>query len=378
MNKKLLILLGAILVIAYLALRLFGGSEEQIVYRTATVQKGDITSYVTATGSINPTTKINVTSKVTGTVKEIYVDYNSAVKSGEPLAEIDPTPFASDKKKAAADLRKAEAEYSEANLVFSTNKELYDSRLISKEEYVASSARRNSALAALDQAKATLESAQSNLEDSTIRSPLDGVVLSVFVEIGESVTARKETLFTVSKQLDVMKINTHVSEADIGQIKEGQHVTFTVDTYPNKSFEGRVEQIRNDPISDNNIVSYDVIVKTENTENKLKPGMTADVKILATDKKDVVRIPTSALRFIPPTTALIEQGSLDMGETPHVWVSEENGQLKAIAVDTGASDGEYTEITNNSLELGQTIITDAELKQGSDGGGLPLPQPRRF
>jgi HlyD family secretion protein len=175
-----------------------------------------------------------------------------------------------------------------------------------------------------------------------------------------------------------MRIDTNVSEADIGKIQNGQRAFFTVDAYPNQTFEGVVTQIRNEPITNNNVVTYNVVVSIENKEDKLKPGMTAEVKITVAEEKDVKRVPTSALRFIPPSSANIESNSVETNNSPHVWVLGKNGQIKAVLVKPGVGDSRYTEIVEGDLKEGDEIIVEAIIKNNSGNNSSYLPQPRRF
>jgi len=185
-------------------------------------------------------------------------------------------------------------------------------------------------------------------------------------------------LFLISQDLSTMKIDTNVSEADIGKIQNGQKALFTVDAFPNQPFEGVVLQVRNEPITNNNVVTYNVVVSIDNKDSKLKPGMTAEVKIIVAERKDVKRVPTSALRFIPPSSANIESNSVDTNIAPHVWTHGNNGQIKVVLVKPGVEDGRYTEITEGDLKEGDEVIVEALIKNDSGNNSSYLPQPRRF
>ncbi|MEM7009399.1 MAG: efflux RND transporter periplasmic adaptor subunit [Thermodesulfobacteriota bacterium] len=370
----------AIIVVAaiFIAPRFFGEPDTSTVYVTAKVDKGNLTSQINSSGTINPLKTIEVGSQVTGSAKNVFVDFNSVVKKGDPLLEIDPYNLQSELKRAQADQKKAQADLSLTSSVYNTNKELYEKRLISKEEFDDSRAKYLSASAALEQANASIEITESNLDSTTVRSPIDGIVLSRDINIGESVSPNGKPLFLISQNLSEMQIDTNVSEADIGKIKTDQGAYFTVDAFPNKTFEGKVSQIRNQPITNNNVVTYNVVITIDNEDNILKPGMTADVKVIVAEKKDVTRVPTSALRFIPPSNALIESNNVDTNTNPHVWVRSNNGQIKPVVVKTGVGDGRYTEIVEGEVQNGDEVIVEAIIDKDGGNGASYLPQPKRF
>jgi len=204
------------------------------------------------------------------------------------------------------------------------------------------------------------------------------MVLARNIDTGETVAPGGKALFVISSDLADMKIDTKVSEADIGKLVGNQKTYFKVDAYPGETFEGTVSQVRNDPIVDNNVVTYNVVVLTENKDSKLKPGMTAEVKIVVADKKDVLRVPTSALRFIPPSSADIKEKPDELSGNSYVWIPLRSGQIGALRVKPGVSDDIFTEILDGDLKEGQEVIIEAVSGQKSDGGSSYLPQPRRF
>ena len=378
-NSKLYIGLLVIIVVAiFLVPRFFSDGGSSVVYMTAKVDRNNITSQITSSGTINPLKTIEVGTQVAGYAKNIFVDYNTEVKKGDPLLEIDPSRLQTELKRSQADNKKAAADLNLASSVYNTNKELYEKRLISKEELDDSKSKYLAASAALEQSKASIEITESNLSNTTIRSPINGIVLSRNINTGENVTPNGKPLFLISQELSNMKIDTNVSEADIGKIQKDQKAYFTVDAFPNQTFEGTVSQIRNDPITNNNVVTYNVVVNIENTDKKLKPGMTADVKIIVAEKKDVMRVPTSALRFIPPSSAQIGTDNVDINVTPHVWVPAKNGAISAIAVKPGVGDGRFTEITDGDIKEGEEVIVEALIKEDSGDNTSYLPQPKRF
>ena len=358
--------------------RFFPGNDSRIAYSTAEADRNDVISLITATGTLNPLTTIGVGSQVQGAVSNINADFNSDVKKGDPLAEIDPAPLKIELKSAEANMKKAEADFGIANSLYKANKELYEKRLIPKEEFDDSQAKYSSALAAFDQSKVALEIARTNLGNTVVRSPIDGVVLSRSINAGESVSPGGKALFVITNDLTEMKIDTKVSEADIGKLVPGQKAYFKVDAYPGETFEGTVSQVRNEPIITNNVVTYNVVVDTRNEERRLKPGMTAEVKIVVADKKDVLRVPTAALRFIPPSSADIKDRPDELSDNSYVWITLKNGQIGALPVKTGVSDDTYTEILGGDLKEGQKVIVETVAGSKSNGGSSYLPQPRRF
>ncbi|MGH7850882.1 MAG: efflux RND transporter periplasmic adaptor subunit [Thermodesulfobacteriota bacterium] len=378
-NKKTAAGLIVILLLGiFVVPRFLGGNDSRITYRTTEADRNDVISLITATGTLNPLTTIGVGSQVQGTVNNLNADFNSEVKKGDPLAGIDPAPLKIEFKRAEASMKKAEADFSIASSLYKANKELYEKRLIPKEEFDDSQAKYSGALAAFDQSKVTLEIARTNLENTVVRSPIDGIVLSRNINSGESVTPGGKPLFVISNDLTEMKIDTKVSEADIGKLVPDQKAYFKVDAYPGETFEGTVSQVRNEPIITNNVVTYNVVVETGNEERKLKPGMTAEVKIVVADKKDVLRVPTAALRFIPPSSADIKDRPDELSDNSYVWITLKNGQIGALPVKTGVSDDIYTEILDGGLKEGQKVIVEAVAGSKSNGGSSYLPQPRRF
>ncbi len=378
-NSKLYIALLVIIVVAiFLVPRFFGDGGSSVVYMTAKVDRSTITSQITSSGTINPLRTIEIGSQVAGYAKNIFVDYNAEVKKGDPLLEIDPSRLQTELKRAQADNKKAAADLNLTSSVYNTNKNLYEKRLISKEELDDSKSKYLAALAALEQSKATIEITEANLNNTTIRSPIDGIVLSRNINTGENVTPNGKPLFLISQELSKMKIDTNVSEADIGKIGRDQKAFFTVDAFPNETFEGTVSQIRNEPITNNNVVTYNVVVSINNDGNKLKPGMTADVKVIVAEKADIKRVPTSALRFIPPSSAIIDTNNVDINTSPHVWIPSKNGQIKAVQVMPGIGDGRHTEITQGDINEGDEVIVEALIKDDAGSNASYLPQPKRF
>ena len=384
--KKLLIagiLILAIIVSAFILLR-GNGSKPQ--FGTEKVSRGDIVMTVTSTGTVNPVTTVLVGTQVSGTIKEIYVDFNSAVRKGQLIARIDPSLFDAQVNQARANvfsaranLEKAEATLVDAKRTMDRNKELFSKNLVARSDLDTSETNHETARASVSAAKAqvmqteaALRVAETNLHYTKIVSPVDGIVVSRNVDVGQTVAAsfQTPTLFSIAQDLTKMQIDANVDESDIGNITVGQEVEFIVDAYPDMTFKGRVWQVRNAPITVQNVVTYDVVIQVDNPELKLKPGMTANVSIIVSVKKDVLKMPNAALRFKPSEKGA--QTSEKKG--PGVWISEK-GQLRRISVSTGISDGSYTEVVSGDLRDGQEIIVESLAKTNAT---TPSGPPRMF
>jgi HlyD family secretion protein len=385
--KKLLIagiLILAIIVSAFILLR-GNGSKPQ--FGTEKVSRGDIVMTVTSTGTVNPVTTVLVGTQVSGTIKEIYVDFNSAVRKGQLIARIDTSLFDAQVNQARANvfsaranLEKAEATLVDAKRTMDRNKELFSKNLVARSDLDTAETNHETARASVSAAKAqvaqteaALRVAETNLHYTKIVSPVDGIVVSRNVDVGQTVAAsfQTPTLFSIAQDLTKMQINANVDESDIGNIKVGQDVEFIVDAYPDVTFKGRVWQVRNAPITVQNVVTYDVVIQVENPELKLKPGMTANVSIIVSVKKDVLKMPNAALRFRPS-----EKGTQTPEKKggPGVWISD-RGQLRRIPVSTGISDGSYTELVSGDLREGQEIIVESLVKTKAN---TPSGPPRMF
>jgi HlyD family secretion protein len=347
-------------------------------------------STVTATGTVNPVTTVLVGTQVSGTVKELYVDFNSLVKKGQVIAQIDPATFEAQVEQARANLlsasanvEKAETTLLDARRTMKRNRDLFSRNLIARSEMDVSEtnhdvarAQVSAAKAQVAQTEAALRYAETNLKYTRILSPINGIVVSRNVDVGQTVAAsfQTPTLFTIAQDLTKMQIDTNVDEADIGKIKVGMDVEFTVDAYPDMTFKGAVSQVRNAPISVQNVVTYDVVVKVKNPEYKLKPGMTVNVSIIVARKENVLKIPNAALRFKPPETAK-SPGYSSLG----VWILEYE-MPKRIMVKTGISDSSYTEVLSGNIREGQEIIVESLVKtKGRSGTGSSGSRgPRMF
>lgn len=380
-NKFAIIVCSGVLVfLVYLAIaNLLSQGRGEETFTTSRVTRGDIIRTVSATGTVNPVAMVLIGTQVSGTIKHIYVDFNSPVKKGQVIAEIDPSLFEAQVEQAKANvlaaqanLKKAEAMLSDAARALQRNRTLFAKELIARSELDASETNYQTALAQvgaaraqLSQAEAALKSAETNLKYTKIISPVDGVVISRNVDVGQTVAAsfQTPTLFTIARDLTKMQINTNVAEADIGKITVDQQVEFTVDAYPEEIFHGKVSHIRLAPVNIQNVVTYDVVILVDNPDLKLKPGMTANVSIITAERRGVLRIPNSALRVTP---ARFNQDRSTDG--PGVWVLEK-GKPRFVNVKLGISDGVYTEIISG-LEENLEVIVEVKAKTSKSGSAL--------
>lgn len=285
-----------------------GPAEPPIEYGTATISRGDLTQIVTANGQISPVKNVTVGSQVSGIITDLKVDFNSRVTNGQIIAQIDPSTYQQSITQSEAELANAEAAWELAEVNARRAKELSNSQLISASEYDKAVADLHQAEAGVKMRKALLKKATVDLERTTIYSPVDGIVISRMVDVGQTVAAsfNAPTLFTIANDLRNMRIEAMVSEADVGGVEEGQDVTFTVDAFPNRQFKGVVTQVRYAPITNQNVVTYTAVVDVNNDDLKLRPGMTANVSIITGQRKGVLRIANAALRFRPPEGAVVK------------------------------------------------------------------------
>lgn len=385
--KKITIGITIIAVLGIAAFILLRNNGDELKFRTEKVVRGDIKATVTATGTVNPVTAVLVGTQVSGTIKDIYVDFNSPVKKHQLIAQIDPATFEAQVEQARANLLTARAnlEKSEAALVdakrtMDRNRELFSRDLIARSEfdtaetnYETAKAQVNAAKAQVAQAAAALKVAETNLRYTRIVSPVDGIVVSRNVDVGQTVAAsfQTPTLFTIAQDLTKMQIETNVDEADIGMVETGQDVEFTVDAYPDATFKGRISQVRIAPIIVQNVVTYNVVIGVDNPELKLKPGMTANVSIIVASKKDILKAPNAALRFRPPETGT---GRPAIYKSQGVWILRDQ-KTERIDVTTGISDGLYTELISGGIKEGQEVIVEALTNNKK---GRTAPPPRFF
>jgi HlyD family secretion protein len=344
----------------------FRGNGNDPAYRAEKVSRGEITASVTATGSVNAVTTVLVGTQVSGTIRSIFVDFNTPVKKGQVIAQIDPDMFQAQAEQAKANVMKAEAQIRDAERSFRRNQELYSRNLIPRSDLETSETNFESARAVLGQVNAALRLADTNLKYTRIISPVDGIVISRSVDVGQTVAAsfQTPTLFTIAQDLTKMQVDTNVAESDIGMVKVGQPVDFSVDAYPDITFQGKVSQIRRAPITVQNVVTYIVVIGMNNRDLKLMPGMTANVSINVETKREALKVPNAALRFKPSEQVGMSPAAAG-GEkkSPAIWILE-NGKPKRVAVMLGISDGISTEILSGDLKEGQEVIVDSVRKNG--------------
>ncbi len=380
--KKIIVAVIIVILIAIGALIFFKKGDKAPQYVTGIPERGDIRAIVSATGTVNPVTTILIGTQVSGTIKELFVDFNDVVRKGQLLAQIDPSSFEAQMASASANLslalanlEKSKVALRNAKTTFERNSTLFEKNFISRSDldssetaYLSAEAQIKASEAQVLQARAALELSQTNLRYTRILSPVNGTVISRNVDVGQTVAAsfQTPTLFTIAQDLKKMQINTSVDEADIGAIKKHQPVTFTVDAYPDITFRGKVSEIRNSPTMVQNVVTYDVIVDVDNSELRLKPGMTANVSIILADKKDVLRVPNSALRLRiqdPELTAAAPKG-------PGVWVLDDKTP-KRVLLKLGIRDGRFTEVLSGDISEQSRLIVEVKNDQPSAASTKP-------
>lgn len=368
MNKNLKIALAVIVGGAALSLMLKDDVKVGS-YITHKLAKGDIVEKITASGTINPISTINIGTQVSGTISEIYVDYNSKVTKNQLLAQIDPALFEATvgQKRAALSVAKAEVQVAENEVDYAKKnleriKKLNASRYSADKDLDLAEKEYNNAVAQLalkkaqvEQNQAALDSAETELRYTKIISPVDGIVVSKEVEVGQTVAAsfQTPTLFNVAEDLTKMQIEASVVEADIAKVHNGQVVEFSVDSFPDEVFIGKVTQVRNEAINTSNVVTYEVIIEVDNKDLKLKPGMTANVEIITANKKDVFLVPNKALRFYVTD----ENGDTKRYKDKGIWVLDGNTPER-IVIKTGVADDDFTEISADGLTEGMKVILE--------------------
>ena len=366
-GKKGWIGIGVVAVIVIFALvKCTGGKkEEKISFDTAKVEKTNIQTSITATGTIEPVTSVTVGTQVSGIVSHLYVDYNSVVKKGQVIAELDRTNLISELNTAKANLSSAQSSLNYQLSNYNRYKELYNKGLVSADEYESARLQYLQTKEQVNTSKENVQKAQTNLGYATITSPIDGVILSKSVEEGQTVAASFNTpeLFVIAQDLTDMRVIADIDEADIGGVKEGQRVSFTVDAFPDDQFEGRVTQVRQQATTESNVVTYEVVISAPNNDLKLKPGLTANVTIFTLEKNDVLAVPSKALRF-HPNEALLQKGeTIEDCEGDHKLWTKEGTVFKAHKVEVGTSNGIMTEITGG-MKVGTEILTDFNISGG--------------
>lgn len=360
MNKKKALVIAAVAAIAALAVWLLSGGkkEETITFDTAAVAPANIMNSITATGTIEPVTSVTVGTQVSGIVSKLFVDYNSVVKKGQVIAELDKTNLMSQLNTAKTQLATAQSQLNYQTANYKRYKTLFEKGLVAADDFDNAKLSYTQAKEQVASAKEEVQRAQTNLGYATITSPIDGVVLSKSVEEGQTVAASFSTpeLFTIAQDLTNMQVVADVDEADIGDVKEGERVTFTVDAYPDDTFEGEVKQVRQEATTTNNVVTYEVVISAPNADLKLKPGLTANVTIYTAERKGVLSVPSKALRFTPQKETVGKMKIVDTANAKNkVWTIEGNS-IVAHKVNIGMTDGTNTQIVGGIAE-GTKVIT---------------------
>lgn len=399
--KKLLAVLAVLILLGggvWWGVAKFAGQSAR-VWRTAPLRAGEIVSTVSSTGALTPVVNVQVGTPVSGIVKELFADYNSQVKAGQAIAQIDPAVFRAqadqadgNHRLAEANLAKALATEEDAERTLRRYENLVRDGLLARSDYDTAEtalktarASRLAAAASVVQARGQLDLARTNLDYSTIRSPVDGIVISRNVDVGQTVAAslQSPTLFVIAQDLAEMEIDVSVDEADVSRISVGAPVSFTVDAYPDARFQGGVRQVRNSPVTVQNVVTYVVVVAVDNADLRLKPGMTANVTFETARREKALIAPNQALRFKPrdlaeppgaPREALARQ------EHPQgrLWVQGQDGRPRPVRVRTGIGNGRETEIMTTELKPGDLVIVDEPAVKGKPDANSRMPMGPRF
>jgi HlyD family secretion protein len=362
--------------------------KKAVPYLTAALDRGTIVQTVTTTGSLTAVTTVKVGSQVSGIIASLHADFNDRVKEGQVLATLDPTPFEAQVNQTRAQLQGAQVAALDALAKYKRQTALFKAELTSQDQLDSAKAAYDQAEAQVEELKASLDRAETSLKYSVIRSPIDGVVVSRDYDVGQTVAAsfQAPTLFTIAEDLTRMQLTCNVDEADIGQVKVDQPVRFTVDTFPERQFVGKVAQIRLSPTTSDNVVTYPVIVSVDNKDLALLPGMTAEVRIEVARAIDVVRVPSAALRFRPelvglsaaragagaPAAGGTTPGAAVGRDTAHVYLPPDKAgePLRQVVFTTGLTDGQYVEMRTGDLPAGTKIVVGLATAQSEDAGGL--------
>ncbi len=372
----------AVVVIAAMASFLLSGNKkkEEVNFVTEAVASANIVNSITATGTIEPVTSVTVGTQVSGIVSKLYVDYNSVVKKGQVIAELDKTNLISELNTAKANLASAQSSLNYQSANYSRYAALYKKGLVAGSDYDQARLTYQQARDQVATARESVQKAQTNLGYATITSPIDGVVLSKSVEEGQTVAASFSTpeLFTIAQDLTNMQVVADVDEADIGNVKVGECVSFTVDAYPDDTFTGQVKQVRQEAITTNNVVTYEVVISAPNVDMKLKPGLTANVTIYTQEIKDVLSVLSKALRYTPAKETVGDKKIKDVSNAKNkVWTIEGNNVV-AHSVSVGMTDGAHTQILSG-IKQGQQVITGVSVQSddptAADGASTTESSP---
>lgn len=366
--SKVWVVVAIVAIIAVAVWAFSGGKkEQQISFDTAPVASANIQNSITATGTIEPVTSVTVGTQVSGIVSKLYVDYNSVVKKGQVIAELDKTNLLSQLATAKTQLATAQSQLNYQTANYKRYQTLFHKGLVAADDYDNAKLSYRQAVEQVASAKEEVQRAQTNLGYATITSPIDGVVLSKSVEEGQTVAASFSTpeLFTIAQDLTNMQVVADVDEADIGDVKEGERVSFTVDAYPDDTFEGTVKQVRQEATTTNNVVTYEVVISAPNSDLKLKPGLTANVTICTAERKGVLAVPSKALRFTPTKETVGKMKIVDVqGAKNKVWIIEGNS-IVAHKVNIGMADGTNTQIIGG-VQAGIKVVTGLSVIGGEE------------
>ena len=361
-TKIILAVLALLIIAGIIATVANKGKNEVINFQTTQVEPGDISTTITATGTIEPVKTVDVGTQVSGIVKRLYVDYNSVVRRGQVIAELDRTNLLSDLTSAQAHLRTAQIELDYQKKNYSRFAELKQKDLVSLSEYDIALENYRKAQESVRIAQQDVARAKTNLGYATVYSPIDGVVISKSVEEGQTVASSFSTpsICRIAKDLTDMQCIAKVDEADIGEVREGQRVTFTVDAYPDDVFSGSVKQVRQNPVTTNNVVTYEVVISAPNADFKLKPGLTANITIYTMERSGVMSVPAAALRFTPEPSVFGKKYVIKDTTAEHKLWTLDGNVLTAHKVEIGVTDGTRTEIIGGMKE-GSTVIQSFEI-----------------
>lgn len=373
--SKVYVAAGVVAMVAVVFWMMSGGKKEvSVTFDTAKVAPANLMTSVTATGTIEPVTSVTVGTQVSGIVSKLYVDYNSVVKKGQVIAELDKTNLVSQLNASKATLASAQSKLNYESSNYKRYDALYKKGLVSADEYENAQLTYKQAREQVASAKEEVQRAQTNLGYATITSPIDGIVLSKAVEEGQTVAASFSTpeLFTIAQNLKEMQVVADVDEADIGDVREGERVTFTVDAYPDDTFEGTVKQVRQEATTTNNVVTYEVVISAPNADLKLKPGLTANVTIYTAERKNVTCVPSKALRYTPTKETIGKRKIVDCNGKNKVWTLEGNN-IVAHRVNIGMTDGTNTELLDG-LKTGTQVITGISMAAPDEDETASLPR----
>jgi len=384
------VIIVALLIILLVVRRCTSSSASN--YQTATVTRGPITQLVTATGTLNPVVNVQVGSQVSGNIQKLFADFNSEVKAGQTVAQIDPALFQAAVTQAEGDLATAQAALELAKLNATRTETLFKQKNSSQQDLDQATAALHQAEGNVKIKQGALDKAKADLDHCTITSPIDGVVISRNVDVGQTVAASLQApvIFAIANDLTKMQIDSNVAEADIGAVSVDQDVDFTVDAFPTRTFHGKVVQVRNAPITVQNVVTYDTVIGVSNPDLKLKPGMTANVSLIIAHKDNVLQLKNAALRFRPPEAATSDQArstSSPSGQRPTgarerkpertVYILS-YGRPKSAQIKTGISDGIVTEVTEGSKEGDRVVTAELSSASASPPANPFSGQQRRF